>query len=316
MGLVTTRDRLCVVQLCDRSGRATLVQIPRAAHDPKLAKENRAPRLKRLLEDPGVLKVLHFARFDVAAVKHYLGIRMAPIYCTRTASKLVRTYTDRHGLKDCALELLDIEMDKAARHTDWSSATLSKEQVRYAISDVTFLLPKDKPTACCAGERTELAQPASRDPVAGGPRRPRLLQLSSTEQAKDDEAARARVEQFVRDHWVPLASFAWRAYRKQGRGGLLIDWRAIQASEADETGTLMPHYVTYTEVERLGRLFASYDPERAIVIAVAGGDPKTRDVAASEGAPAMKIIRADASFRAWVFDGDPPPPLAMASTAH
>lgn len=160
MGLVTTRDRLCVVQLCDRNGRATLVQIPRASLDPKLARENRAPRLKRLLEDPGVLKVLHFARFDVAAVKHYLGIRMAPIYCTRTASKLVRTYTDRHGLKDCALELLDIEMDKAARHTDWSSATLSKEQVRYAISDVTFLLPlKDKLHGMLVREqRTELAQ--------------------------------------------------------------------------------------------------------------------------------------------------------------
>lgn len=134
--------------------------------------------------------------------------------------------------------------------------------------------------------------------------------------AKDDELARARVERFVRDHWVPLASFAWRAYRKQGRGGLLIDWQAIQASEADEVGTLMPHYVTYTEVERLGRLFSSYDPERAIVIAVAGGDPETREMAATETAPAMKIIRADASFRAWVFDGDPPPPLAMASTAH
>jgi len=143
MGLMTVRDRLCVVQLCDRSGRATLVQIP--APDPKIPLELRAPRLKRLLEAPNVLKVLHFARFDVAAVRHYLGIRMGPIYCTRTASKLARTYTDRHGLKDVALELVDIEMDKAARHSDWSSDTLTEEQVRYAISDVTFLLPiKDK----------------------------------------------------------------------------------------------------------------------------------------------------------------------------
>src|SRR6185295_7431995 len=101
--------------------------------------------LKKLLEAPQVLKVLHFARFDVAAVSHYLGIRMSPIYCTRTASKLVRTYTDRHGLKDNLLELLDVEMDKAARHTDWSSTTLSPEQVYYAISDVTLLLQlKDK----------------------------------------------------------------------------------------------------------------------------------------------------------------------------
>lgn len=134
--------------------------------------------------------------------------------------------------------------------------------------------------------------------------------------AKDDQQARARVERFVRDHWIALASFAWRAYRTQGRGGLLIEWRAIQASEADETGTLTPHYVTYTEVERLGLLFASYDPERAIVIAVAAADPETREMAATETAPAMKIIRADASFRAWVFDGDPPPPQAMAATAH
>ena len=87
-----------------------------------------------------MLKVLHFARFDVAAVRHNLGIRMAPLYCTRTASKLVRTYTERHGLKDIALELLDIELDKVTRHTDWSSPNLSPEQVRYAISDVTLLM--------------------------------------------------------------------------------------------------------------------------------------------------------------------------------
>ena len=145
MGLVTLRDRLCVVQLCDRAGRATLVQIPAESLDPKIPPAARAPRLKHLLEEPRVLKVLHFARFDVAAVRHYLGITMAPIYCTRTASKLVRTYTDRHGLKDVALELADIEMDKTVRHTDWSSETLTKEQVYYAISDVTFLLSiKDK----------------------------------------------------------------------------------------------------------------------------------------------------------------------------
>jgi ribonuclease D len=141
MGLLTLRDRLCVVQLCDRAGRTTLLQITQQTLDPAVPAAQRAPRLKQLLEAPQVRKVLHFARFDVAAVSHYLGIRMAPIYCTRTASKLVRTYTDRHGLKDNLLELLDVEMDKAARHSDWSSATLSPEQVYYAISDVTLLLP-------------------------------------------------------------------------------------------------------------------------------------------------------------------------------
>jgi ribonuclease D len=141
MGLLTMRDRLCVVQLCDRSGRSALVQITREQLDPLRALATRAPRLKRLFEDPGVTKVFHFARFDVAALRFWLGIHVAPLYCTRTVSKLVRTYTDRHGLKDNLLELLDVEMDKAARHTDWSSLDLSPEQVRYAISDVTLLLP-------------------------------------------------------------------------------------------------------------------------------------------------------------------------------
>jgi len=146
MGLNPLRDRLCVVQLCDRSGLATLVQIPpRPEASSPLPAHSRAPRLKRLLEEPGILKVFHFARFDVATLRHHLGIVAEPIYCTRTASKLVRTYTERHGLKDISLELLDVEMDKAARHTDWSSPDLKPEQVRYAISDVTLLLSlKDK----------------------------------------------------------------------------------------------------------------------------------------------------------------------------
>jgi ribonuclease D len=141
LGLQHLRDRLCCVQLCDRAGRATLVQIPRDQVVGTTPLQSRAPRLKRLLEEPRVLKVLHFARFDVAAVLHNLGIRMAPLYCTRTASKLVRTYTERHGLKDIALELLDVELDKVTRHTDWSSPSLSPDQVRYAISDVTLLMP-------------------------------------------------------------------------------------------------------------------------------------------------------------------------------
>jgi ribonuclease D len=141
MGLETRRDRLCLVQLCDRRMRAALVRVPPEALDPKHPRQARAPRLLRLMEDPRVLKVFHFARFDVAALSHWLGIAVSPLYCTRTASKLARTYTDRHGLKDNLLELLDVELDKVTRHSDWSSPSLSPEQVRYAISDVTLLLP-------------------------------------------------------------------------------------------------------------------------------------------------------------------------------
>ena len=141
MGLQTRRDRLCLVQLCDRRSRAALVQLPAEALYPSRPKGSRAPRLKRLLEDPRVLKVFHFARFDVAALAHWLGVSVSPLYCTRTASKLARTYADRHGLKDNLLELLDVELDKVTRHSDWSSPVLSPEQVRYAISDVTLLLP-------------------------------------------------------------------------------------------------------------------------------------------------------------------------------
>lgn len=141
LGLQQLRDRLCLVQLCDGARHATIVQTPRDQVISTTPPESRAPRLKRLLEEARVTKVLHFARFDVAVLRHYLGIRLWPLYCTRTASKLVRTYTDRHGLKDVALELLDVEMDKVTRHSDWASTTLTPEQVRYAISDVTMLIP-------------------------------------------------------------------------------------------------------------------------------------------------------------------------------
>jgi ribonuclease D len=141
MGLHTRRDRLCLVQLCDRRMRTAIVRVEAGELDPARPPGARAPRLRRLLEDPRVLKVFHFARFDVAAFAHWLGIAAAPLYCTRTASKLARTYTDRHGLKDNLLELLDVELDKVTRHSDWSSPSLSPEQVRYAISDVTLLLP-------------------------------------------------------------------------------------------------------------------------------------------------------------------------------
>jgi ribonuclease D len=160
MGLQTLRDRLCVVQMCDRKGRASLVQIPRESLEGGRPVAERAPRLKKLFEDERVLKVFHFARFDVAALKHWLGISVRPIYCTRTVSKIVRTYTDRHGLKDNLLQFLDVEMDKAARHSDWSAPELSAEQVRYAISDVTLLLPlKDRLEEVLVREgRKELAE--------------------------------------------------------------------------------------------------------------------------------------------------------------
>lgn len=140
LGLNPLRDRLCMVQLSDRDRRVVLVQIPatpgRLAPLPAAVG---APRLKRLLEEPGILKILHFARFDVAATRHHLGIAMSPLFCTRTASKLVRTYTDRHGLKDVALELADVEMDKTSQSTDWSRLDLSPAQLKYATADVTLL---------------------------------------------------------------------------------------------------------------------------------------------------------------------------------
>jgi ribonuclease D len=158
MGLHTLRDRLCLIQLCDRKGRASIVQVSKESLARPLGE--RAPRLKRLLESPQVEKVFHFARFDVAALAYYLGIQVDPLYCTRTVSKLVRTYTDRHGLKDCLLEFLNVEMDKTARHTAWSNPTLTPEQQHYAISDVTLLLQlKDKLEELLVREgRAELAR--------------------------------------------------------------------------------------------------------------------------------------------------------------
>jgi ribonuclease D len=160
MGLRTLRDRLCLVQLCNRNMRAAIVQIPPESLDPARPPAERAPRLKELLEAPAVLKAFHFARFDVAALRHWLGIEVAPLYCTRTASKLARTYSGRHGLKDNLLELLNVEVDKAAQQSDWSSAELTPEQVRYAISDVTMLLPlMDRLEAMLQrGGRSELAR--------------------------------------------------------------------------------------------------------------------------------------------------------------
>jgi len=131
MGLITRRDPLCVVQLSAGDGDAHLVQLDRQSYD--------APRLKALLADPKVLKIFHFARFDVAAFKHWLGVETTPLYCTKIASKLCRTYTDRHGLKDLTRELLGVEISKQQQSSDWGAQSLSKAQIDYAASDVLYL---------------------------------------------------------------------------------------------------------------------------------------------------------------------------------
>jgi ribonuclease D len=131
MGLNPLRDRLCLVQLSSGDGNGELVQIPLGAH--------KAPHLQRLLEDPKTLKIFHFARFDIAALKQSLGIDCRPLYCTKIASKLVRTFTDRHGLKDLCKELLGVELSKQQQSSDWGAAELTQEQQRYAASDVLHL---------------------------------------------------------------------------------------------------------------------------------------------------------------------------------
>ena len=131
MGLRLGRDPLCVVQLCGPDGGAHLVQLARPGYD--------APNLKRLLADPSVLKLFHFGRFDIAMFKLHLGVVTAPVYCTKIASKLARTYTDRHGLKDVVKELLGVDMSKAQQSSDWGAAALSPEQVAYAAADVIHL---------------------------------------------------------------------------------------------------------------------------------------------------------------------------------
>ena len=131
LGLNPQRDRLCLVQLSSGDGTAHLVQIA--------AGQAEAPRLKALLEDPGVTKIFHFARFDIGMLDKYLSATVAPIYCTKIVSKLVRTYTDRHGLKDLALELAQVELSKQQQSSDWGADTLSEQQLAYAASDVLYL---------------------------------------------------------------------------------------------------------------------------------------------------------------------------------
>lgn len=131
MGLRLGRDPLCVVQLSDGQGDAHVVKLHRPDYD--------APNLKRLLTDPAVTKIFHFGRFDIAMFYLHLGVITAPVYCTKIASKLARTYTDRHGLKDVTKELLGVDLSKAQQSSDWGAAQLSEEQLAYAASDVLHL---------------------------------------------------------------------------------------------------------------------------------------------------------------------------------
>ena len=132
MGLITPRDRLCLVQISDGGGAEHLVRFsPGSAYA--------APNLKAVLADPARLKLYHFARFDLAAIEHYLGVVAAPVFCTKIASKLIRTYTDRHGLKDLVKELLGKELSKQQQSSDWGGKDLSEAQLDYAASDVRYL---------------------------------------------------------------------------------------------------------------------------------------------------------------------------------
>jgi ribonuclease D len=131
MGLRFRRDPLCVVQLSAGDGSAHVVRLDRPAYD--------APNLKRLLADPERLKIFHFGRFDIAMFALHLEVLAAPVYCTKIASRLARTYTDKHGLKDLVKELLGIEISKAQQSSDWGAAALSQEQLAYAASDVLHL---------------------------------------------------------------------------------------------------------------------------------------------------------------------------------
>jgi ribonuclease D len=131
MGLNPHRDRLCLVQISGGDGDAHLVQVAKG--------QTRAPNLERLLTDPDVLKLFHFGRFDIAAMYHAFGALAAPVYCTKIASKLVRTYTDRHGLKYLLQELLNVDISKQQQSSDWGAETLSEAQHAYAASDVLYL---------------------------------------------------------------------------------------------------------------------------------------------------------------------------------
>jgi ribonuclease D len=154
MGLNPHRDRLCLVQLSGGDGNAHLVQMPRGPYQ--------APRLSALLADPKILKLFHFGRFDIAVLEHALKVRCEPVYCTKIAARLVRTFTDRFGLKDLCRDLLGVDLSKQQQTSDWGAETLTDEQMTYAASDVLHLHAlRSKLDALLAREgRTELAQAA------------------------------------------------------------------------------------------------------------------------------------------------------------
>ena len=153
MGLLPWRDRLCLVQICDPKGKVTAIRIAKG--------QTEAPNLKQLLENANILKVFHFARFDIATLRYNLGINVNPIFCTKIASKLARTYTGKHGLKELVLELEKVELDKTSQSSDWGNASnLSEEQLNYAANDVRYLLKVQQKlvTMLEREDRLELAQ--------------------------------------------------------------------------------------------------------------------------------------------------------------
>lgn len=153
MGLLPQRDRLCLVQLCDTKDKVTVIRIAKG--------QTEANNLKQLLQAANIVKVFHFARFDLATLQYHLGIQVKPVFCTKIASKLARTYTNRHGLKDVVQELEGVELDKSSQSSDWgNAANLSERQLRYAANDVRYLLSiRQKLTEMLKREeRWELAQ--------------------------------------------------------------------------------------------------------------------------------------------------------------
>ena len=153
MGLITPRDRLCVVQLSDGGPDEHLVRFSAGS-------DYAAPNLKALLADPARLKLYHFGRFDIAAIQHYLGVVAGPVYCTKIASRLIRTFTDRHGLKELVRELLGVELSKAQQSSDWGAPELSDAQREYAASDVRYLhrMKEELDRRLAREGRTALAQ--------------------------------------------------------------------------------------------------------------------------------------------------------------
>ncbi|MDR2067734.1 MAG: ribonuclease H-like domain-containing protein [Holosporaceae bacterium] len=132
MGLITRRDRLCLVQLCSSTGDVHMVQMQKDRND-------KSENLRKILTDPSILKIFHFARFDVSILNYTFGIKVTPIYCTKIASKLVRTYTDKHGLKNLCKDILGVDISKHEQTSDWGRRELSKEQLKYASGDVLYL---------------------------------------------------------------------------------------------------------------------------------------------------------------------------------